>query len=319
MESSAAAPAPDATSVILSWSDGTDCRTDVRCWGWPTRLTSASYVLNGTYQVVPCGTYDGTSCGQTFQTQNVQLAVRPGAPVSLSATSSAREVTVHWSPPTAQPPDLAGYSLSRNDRAVYNCSVNGLGPYASVPCPSALTVADHPGDGTYTYSVSTLRLGVDSASSSLLASAATSASNGPVTVPGAAPGSGGTGPTGGTGGTGGGPGFTSTPVIGGTGTPGSGGSAVTPVPGAGAVVGTGADPVAAPAPAQNLHYPSSDNPVVGRSSALALKVAPVRTDVAPVAVLALGLLILAIAAHFLYLRVEMGVVQARMGTQRPPT
>jgi hypothetical protein len=142
-------------------------------------------------------------------------------------------------------------------------------------------------------------------------------STGAVSVPGPITGSGGGLPGGGGAADPGG--FTLSPVIGSIGVIGSPGSQVGSIPATNAgLPGAAADPaLGTPGTPQNLSYPS-DDPLVGKSSALALKVnaGRPRTDVVPVAVLALGILILAIAAHFLYLRVELGVIQARLGSGR---
>jgi hypothetical protein len=255
-------------------------------------------VLNGTYQLAACATYASGACQSTFRPDSVSLAVRPNPPASVSAVSAGSEVTVKWSPPGNAPPDLAGYALSRDGRNLYTCSIDDLGPGATVPCPPSLTVADHPGDGRFAYAVRTIRLGVDSASSNVIASAALDAAGGAVTVPGSA------GP--------GGP----IPVT----SPGGNGSdrgvtvalsaTTTTAPGAGtATIATGPQPVS-----QSPVGRVADPPA---RSALTLKV-PSRTDVVPVAVLALGILALAVAALFLYLKVEVGVIASRFIWPRRP-
>jgi hypothetical protein len=69
----------------------------------------------------------------------------------------------------------------------------------------------------------------------------------------------------------------------------------------------------------NLTYPS-DEPAVGNSSRLALKVRSPSTppDVLPAGMLALGLLALAIAGHVLYLRAEVAKVQADLARSGRP-
>lgn len=298
---SAAAPDPASTSVVLAWSDGSSCGANQQCWPWPSALADGAYVLNGSYQVVPCGAYSSGACQSTFQPDPVSLAVRPDPPASVSATSSASEVIIHWSPPGNQPPDLAGYALSRNGHDVYVCSTDDLGPGASVPCPSSLSVVDHPGDGRFAYAVRTLRLGVDTSSSNVVPSAARDATGGAVTVPG--PGGGTSG--GSTGGSTGG----SVPVASIVGSGSDHGSTVpvgasTTLPGPPAGTNQSAATHAGSGPSGLVADPPA-------KSALTLKV-PSHTDVVPVAVLALGILALAVAAHFLYLRVELGVVASRL-------
>jgi hypothetical protein len=305
----ASAPAPRSTSATLAWPGGADCGSDLRCWHWPAGLTDGAFILNGTYRVVPCASYSGGTCGSTFPPSDVALAVPSGPPTHVQARSSGSQVTLSWQPPSAVPPDLAGYQVTRNGRAVYSCSIAGLDAGTSVPCPGSLTVIDHPGPGTYTYAVSAVRLGAGTASSHVVASAALEDAGGVVAVPGSAvtPGSGGWGG-----------GFTPSPVIGSIGIiSDAGGSHLAVDPG-----GLGAQPDPGPATPQNLAYPPDNsavaNPSQGKSSTLALKVgetAP-RTDVVPIAVVALGILMLAIAAHFLYLRMQLGVIEAGRRSER---
>ncbi|HET6874272.1 MAG TPA: fibronectin type III domain-containing protein, partial [Acidimicrobiales bacterium] len=318
---SAAAPSPDSLSVTLPASDGTACGTDLICWPWPSGMTDGSFILNGTYQVAVCpapdANYDSTSgtCRATDPAQNIGLAVPPSPPTGVTAKSAGNQVTLSWKAPAQAPPDLVGYSVSRGSTVVYTCSTDDLGPGSATPCPASLTVADRPGNGEYTYSVSSIRLGVDTNNANVVTSHAVEDSAGVITVPGPVTGGGaGAGSQGGLGGpvqTSGG----NTSAIGtvlGT----DGGTLVT-LP---TVQGTGS--AAASSPVPNLKYPA-DSPVVGKSSDVALKVndSASRPDIVPVTVLALGILILAIAAHFLYLRVELGVIQARLrttGRQRAP-
>lgn len=295
---SAAAPNPASTSAVLAWSDGSPCGANQQCWPWPSALTDGAFVLNGTYQVAACGTYTSGTCQSTLQPSSVGLAVRPNPPASVSATSAGTEVTVQWVPPGDAPPDLAGYTLSRDGHDLYTCSTDDLGPGASVPCPQPLTVADHPGNGRFAYAVRSIRLGVDTASRNIVASAALDAAGGAVTVPGSTPGSGGVGTTGG-----------SIPV---TVAGGDGSNRGVNVSLSGPTTTVRGAPTATiPAGSQ-----AGTTGSVGRvadppdRSALRLKV-PSHTDVVPVAVLALGILALAVAAHFLYMKVEGRVVVSR--------
>lgn len=316
----AAAPAPSTASVTLLGADGSACGPSALCWQWPAQMTDASYILNGSYQVVACDTYAQAQCQASTAAMPVGLAVPPGEPRGVQVARSGTAVVVSWHPPAAAPPDLVGYTIRRDGRAIWMCSTDGLGPGRPVRCPPSMAVADQPGDGTFTYAVSAMRLGVDSSDQNVVSSAgAGGADGGKVTVTGAT-----AGIAGGGGGAGSSPGFTPSPVIGSAGTT----VGLSPVGIAAPVaVGSGAGPALGaagnpqnPQNPQNLQYPSTDDPVVGHS-ALALQVHPsaARTDVAPVAVLALGLLVLAVAAHFLYLRVAVGVVEARLaGARRRP-
>lgn len=303
----ASAPTPGSTSAILMPADGVPCGTGATCWTWPAGLTASSYILNGSYQVVVCGTFANGTCGSPFPPQDIQVAAPPGPPTHAQARASGPVVAVSWQPPTAAPPDLAGYLVARDGHTVYSCSLDGLGPGASTPCPRSLTFADRPGDGRYTYTVSAVRLGADTASRDVVASPAAVAGGGAVIVPGPVTAPGGVnGPFPGTVVAAGNGGFTPAPIIGAVGVSGGTTVGLDPAPVAAPQIGTTGAP-------QNLSYPA-DNPVVAKDAPLALKVhTPAgQTDVAPVAVLALGILLLAIAAHFLYLRVELGVVQARL-------
>jgi hypothetical protein len=295
---SAAAPNPDSTSAVLVWSDGRPCGTAERCWPWPSALTAGAYVLNGTYQVLPCGTYASGACQSTFPPSSVGLAVPPYPPASVTATLAGSQVTIDWAPPPSRPPDLAGYALSRNGRDLYICSTDDLGPGASLPCPQSLSVADHPGAGRYSYAVRTIRLGVDTASRDVVSSSSVGARGGGVTVTGSTTGSGGSGPPA----TGSVPGSSTGS---GSGPAASTGPTTTTVPGA--KVGTHQSASAHAVTSGPTGVVADPAP----KAALTLKV-PSRTDVVPVAVLALGILLLAVAAHFLYLRVELGVVASRV-------
>ncbi|HWE57483.1 MAG TPA: hypothetical protein VG435_18395 [Acidimicrobiales bacterium] len=311
---SAKAPDPASTSVTLMFSDGSNCGTQAQCWPWPSAMTDRAFTLNGSYQVVTCLSYRNNTCG-TAQTTDIGVAAPPGAPQSVAVQATGSEVTLGWRPPGQTPPDLAGYTVNRNGKRIYICSIGGLEPGVSTSCPPSLTVADHPGNGQFDYTVSALRLGANG--NDLVASSPTDA-GGPVTVPGS-------GQT--VGDSSGGQTVGSSPIIGSVGTVSGSSSdpgqsvSITPAPGTATVQTlpgpTGVDPAVAAAP-QNLKYPTS-NPVTGKSaSALSLKVNPAsnQTDLVPAGVLAMGLIVLAIAAHFLYLRVELSVLDSRLGRLR---
>lgn len=296
------APAPGSTSVTLLWGDGNDCGTADRCWQWPAQMTGSSYILDGTYQVTACDTYTGGQCQASSAPVTIGLAVPPGPPTGVQVKADGSAAVVSWHPPSVAPPDLVGYRITRDGRPIWTCSTDGLGPGRGVRCPPSMAVADQPGAGTFTYTVAALRLGADTSDRGVVSSAGVGGvDGGRVTVAAAAgpPESSGT------------PGaaFTPSPVIGGQGTTASLAPLQSAAPGASGV----APPAGSPASVQNLKYPAADDPVVGHT-AMALQVHPSasRTDLVPVTVLALGLLILAVAAHFLYLRVAVGAVQGRM-------
>lgn len=299
------APQPGTPTVTLDPASTVPCSgatapagQTLACWPWPGGLTDRSFILNGTYQVT-AGSQKPTDVG---------LAVPPAAPRQVVATATTDSVAVSWVASAAPEPDLTGYVVTRNGQPVYYCSVDGLGPGASIPCSKPLEVTDHPGPGKWTYAVSSLRLGVDDASADTVGSPLVGAAPGAVTLTAAV--------------TGGHPlssaGLAPLPASTGTTYSAAGGgvSTVTPSP----LAGGSTAPAPETAPVQNIKYPGSDNPVIGNPSDLALKVGQPgsHTDVVPVAVLAMGLIALAIAAHFLYLRVELGLAEARLADRRRP-
>ena len=319
---SPAAPEPVTGTVVLAAADAHPCPgapagQQALCWTWPAGLRDGSFILNGTYRVTPCSGTAGGHCqaSDVFTPASIGVAVPPQPPGHASAAVSGSQVTVTWSPAADPEPDLVGYAVSRDGQVVYACSTNGLGPGAGTPCPHNLTIADHPGDGQWSYAVTALRLGADTSSADVLTSVPTAIDGASVTVAGAGPApSSGTGPLVPL------PGFA--PETSGAGTVSAGGFTTTPAAVAsGGLAGAAAEPAPATAPVRNLAYPG-DGGVVGKSQDLALKVGEPgpHTDIVPVAVLALGIIALAIAAHFLYLRVELGLLEARRAagaTSRP--
>lgn len=299
-----AAPQPATPTVTLDPGSTVACAgasapagQELACWSWPGGLTERSFVLNGTYRLT-AGSQKPTDVG---------VAVPPAAPRQVVATATTTSVTVTWQPSAAPEPDLTGYVVTRNGQPVYYCSIDGLGPGANIPCSKPLAVTDHPGPGKWTYAVSSLRLGVDDASADAVGSPPVVAAPGPVTLTAALAG----------GHTLSSAGLAPMPAsIGTTYSAAGGGAAVT----ASTLAGVSSDPASRSAPVHNIKYPGSDNPVVGKPSDLALKVRHrgSHTDVVPVAVLALGLIALAIAAHFVYLRMELGLAEARLAERRRP-
>lgn len=303
----ASAPQPSSASVTLDPAKAGPCKgvsapvgQSLACWPWPGGLTDKSFILNGTYEITP----------GSQKPSVVQLAVPPAAPRQVVATATADSVAVSWQPSAAPEPDLTGYVVTRDGQPVYYCSVDGLGPGATIPCAKSLAVTDHPGPGRWSYAVSSLRLGVDDAAGDAVGSPLTAAAPGAVTLTAAATGSSGP-PLSASG-------LAPLPASVGTtysssSTPGDAATVAPPNEGVGA---TAVPPETAPV--QNIKYPGSNNAVVGNPSDLALKVGQPgsRTDVVPVAVLALGIIALAIAAHFLYLRVELNLAEARLAARR---
>jgi hypothetical protein len=306
----AGAPSPASKTVVLPWSAGTGCGSQLRCWPWPQAETDGSFVLNGTYQVVPCGRDTGGACSSPAAAQKLGLAVPPGPPTQLRVSAAGPQVTLSWQPPAGAPPDLSGYGVVRDGHLVYLCGLGGIGPKGSVPCPASLTVTDRPADGHHVYTVSALRMGATPAGSgSVVSSAAAATPSAGVAVPGPVSPAGAGGP---------GTGFTQAPVIGAVGViPDGAGSvgalsqvpaALGDLPGEGDPGGTG--------PVQNLQYPAGAP--AGPASALTVRVGSPqsRPDIAPLALVALALLALSVAAHFLYLRSQLALVQARLAARR---
>lgn len=153
---------PAQSSVFLNKTDanancpsgGTTCT-----WPWPGGLEAATVVLNGTYQLTPCLTLN-VGCGAPFL-PNVGIAAPPAPPGNVRATAaSSSSVTVNWA--AGLEPDLAGYSVIRNGTVVFTCSLHGAPLPHSVPCASQLSYTDHPGTGgAVTYGVVANRYGID--------------------------------------------------------------------------------------------------------------------------------------------------------------
>lgn len=299
--SASSAPQPTSSSVTLDPTKAVTCsgakppaEEQAVCWPWPSGLTHDSWILNGTYQVTPEGAKPVT----------IGLAVPPAPPRQVVATATTDSVAISWQPSASPEPDLVGYAVTRNGQAVYECSVDAMGPGAHTACAHPLGVTDHPGPGKWSYSVSAMRLGVDDASGDTVGSAPVAAAPGAITLTAAVTGASSAAPL---------PSSGLAPLppsVGATYAPPSSGPASSADPAA----IEGVAPETAPVP--NLKYP--DNPVVGKSSQLAVNIGEPGShpDVVPVAVLALGIIALAIAAHFLYLRVELSLVETRLAERR---
>lgn len=318
----AGAPEPGQTSVVLSVGQAATCDgaaapsqgTSQACWAWPAAIEDHNAVLNGSYQVTPCVSYDGSSatCPAPAGAQPafVSLAAPPAPPRNVNATVSGQTVTVKWMPSSNPEPDLAGYAVTRNGQLAFSCNLFHSGQGGDQPCPNPLQAKDQPGGGWWIYQVSAVRLGSGSGSSSVVASDSSQGKATPVFVTGkpkphpASPG-------------GGSLDLPPVPIVGAfqslfTSTGSPAGTAAAPASAGAPFAGEAGVPPDV-SPVQNLNYPGSgDDPVVGaKSRDLALKISGSAPDVVPAGLAALALLILAIAAHLVYLRVQIGIIQAR--------
>ncbi|MDQ6838780.1 MAG: hypothetical protein M3137_10735, partial [Actinomycetota bacterium] len=206
---------------------------------------------------------------------SVGLAVAPAPPGNPRAAGSASAVTVTWA--AGVEPDLAGYTVTRNDVAVFSCGLHGAPLPNSVPCGASLAYTDHPNiGGMVGYAVVAKRFGLDGNPAHDLTSlpAATSIRLGsggiaalpPIPVIGNP--------------------FVAAPVA----PPTS-----APVTGSPSVPATTVDPGSG-----SLEYgPQSHAAAIGARSGTEPGHG---TDVTHLALVAAGLLVLALAAHLLYLR-----------------
>ncbi|MCU4187428.1 hypothetical protein K6U06_23925 [Acidiferrimicrobium sp. IK] len=304
----AAAPAPADPDQALSVSKGT-CTvtpsgpTTTCTWEWPAGLRhpSGGQLLNGSYLVTACSN-DPTSANGTgspsctaaagLSSATVAVGVVPAAPSGVAASGASR-VTVNWN--ATSDPDLAGYRVTRDGTLIWTCAADGAG--GAGPCPASPSVADTPAAGHHTYGVTALAFG-PSPSAPLLVSPVAAAAIVVAPVSAAAAGGGGGG--------------------------GGGGGAqiaLGPVPYVGPAVTVPAarapsSPVtsAPPAPADSGFAPTLPYNT-SRAPAVPLAVSPrspgeagtgtSSASVRRAALFALGMLILAIAAHLVFLRSEM--------------
>lgn len=328
----ASAPSPASSQVVLAVTSPAACQNQVAapsgfsavCWHWPAPLTFASggtaWILNGTYRVTPCSatSSSGSSCASystTFNSALAEVAVPPAAPAQVSATQANGAVTLTWRP--GPEPDLVGYTVARNNQLLYTCSTDGAGPGAGTACANPPSLHDQPGSGTWNYSVTALRFGID-ASASHVVSSAPSLSSVAVPVPPANATGGGAG------------GYTYAP-----GTSASGRAALPPLPSvgimkpvgqmtaSGGVAGAGVPSLAdmedsggAPGSAAGLPY--SDNPALGGSLASGSLVSAQKPgdNLDATAELALGVIALALAVHVWYLRGQLRVAAVRVAARR---
>jgi hypothetical protein len=201
-------------------------------------------------------------------------------------------VTVTWAP--GPEPDLAGYQVTRNNVLVFACNLHGAPLPGSVPCGSSLAYHDSPG-GAVSYGIVAKRFGEDSDPNHYLTSspATVSVTGGSATIPGLPP-----VPAFGT------PSFN---------IPGAPPSTASGSAGAGAGSGAASAPTTTVDPgAGGLEYGVQDPAALGRAGGTGHV-----TDLANLALIAAGLLILAVAGHLLYLRGAVARYQmARGGAAR---
>lgn len=176
----AGAPAPSSAAETLLDGSATcaDSAAGTTCsWGWPggLRLPAGGQLLNGTYQVAPCGagaappvaggSVSGCAPVSGLDPVVVTVSVAPAAPAAVTITGSGA-ATLHWTPsPEA---DLAGYRVARDGIGIWVCSANGA-PGTTVACPADPGMTDSPPAGRHTYTVEALRYGP--AAGALLSSA----------------------------------------------------------------------------------------------------------------------------------------------------
>lgn len=261
-------------------------------WAWPSGLeaTGSTLVLNGTYQVTPCTSAPPASCvaPASVGPAGLGIAAPPAPPGGVRASGPASAVTVTWAPGVE--PDLAGYAVIRNDAVVFICSLHGASLPGSVPCGPGLAFTDIPGTGgVVRYAVVAKRLGVDSNPDHDLTSvpAVTSINLGSASVGGLPP----------------------APLIG---TPTSPTPGAPPNTAAGAGAGQGVAPTTTVDPGSGgLEYGPKGS--AGALGALHGTESGHGTNVHGLALIAVGLLVLALAAHLLYLRGAVGRYQRAHG------
>jgi hypothetical protein len=284
---------PKAPGACTTTSGKTSCS-----WPWPTTLERNHAVLNGTYQLAACLSAPGTACLVSPLLAPTSIAI--AAPPSTPAAAGVRAVgggdpaaVVAWK---ANPePDLAGYQVGRDGRVVWSCVVGTPPSAPAVACPSPPSMTDHPGVGVWDYSVTAERYGATG--NALVASpAATIAPAGiGLTALTVAPG-----------------GELNVPRI-----PVLPGAIYGAKPNGPAAAGSSSAPAVAATTPQASPGPAAIDPgyssalpygggsastLPGTDSAALSEPGPTHPDVNTIATFALGALILALAAHLLYLR-----------------
>lgn len=324
-------PGPAQPNVILPLSAGhctPSLNAPVTCtWPWPTTLDApgSSIVLNGTYAVATCspigpgsGPRSPTGPSSTVApppcappSAGFQLAAPPGSPsgfhVQAAGAASGAPVDVSWS--LGPEPDLAAYTVSRDGTAIYRCALHGAAISGAAACPSHLGFTDRSAGGRIvTYGITAERFGIDGNPAHDVVSAPTVATiidgvtiNSPGNAGSRGGGSGGAGalpPV---------PYFGSSPTLPGL-LPPQGGSS-----------GSLGGPAAAGSPATtdpgygNLPFGAKSRLSAG---ALASEAGHGTGDVHGLALIAGGLLLLALAFHLLYLRGAIGRYQDNLAAGR---
>ncbi|MDQ6783680.1 MAG: hypothetical protein M3063_09605, partial [Actinomycetota bacterium] len=101
-------------------------------WPWPRELeaTGSTVVLNGTYQVAPCSAPPSASDLSTCtpppaspSPAHLGIVAPPAPPGNVRVSSSPGLMTVSWA--LGAEPDLAGYTVTRNNVVISTCSLHG--------------------------------------------------------------------------------------------------------------------------------------------------------------------------------------------------
>ncbi|MGH9076618.1 MAG: hypothetical protein ACRDY0_04075 [Acidimicrobiales bacterium] len=155
----AAAPVPPQLSTALATSAPGACTNlvgQVTCsWPWPPELELASTVLNGTYQLAAPPDHPGDPA--PLVPAIVAVSAPPASPAQVAVTADGTgAVTVSWS--QNREADLAGYRVERNSVPVWSCALGAL-----PRCPLPLAYSEAPGPGAWTYRVVADRYGFSSA------------------------------------------------------------------------------------------------------------------------------------------------------------
>lgn len=332
-----AAPSPSQSQVVLTTvSSGpgevsTRCQNagpapssafTMTCWDWPSSLDypagGTEWLLNGTYRLVPCSaTSSSTPCtamssSAAYGPADVGVAVPPSTPTGVASRQANGVVYVTWN--TGPEPDLAGYSVARNNQVVYRCSTPAGGTSVGPACGSQPAFSDQPGGGNWTYSVSALRLGADASPSDVVSSAPSSTSLA-LAFPKASGGA-----TGGAGSSGGNPGRAFVPPLPATGElrpagqfAASTGVIGNSVPSLAETEDSGGALSGTPG---NLSY--GDNPALGGplASGTLQHTQRIASSVDGAAELAVAVLALALAVHAWYLRGELRAASVRVAARR---
>lgn len=333
--SSQSAPAPSSTVVVLTTQAGPESPTTcpgssgakATCWYWPAalRYQTSGWILNGTYRFTPCASVastsnPGTTCKVADTTNaspaTLQIAVPPNPPANVAATQSNGAVTVTWN--AGPEPDLVGYTVTRNNQAVYTCSTDSAGPIAGGSCANPPSFHDQPGYGTWTYAVSAMRFGADSSAADVVTSPVAAASPYSLTVSPPPPAASSPGP-GATINNGGSTGRAALPALPPMGTmrPAqttlSGGVAATAVPSLADTEDSGGAATGTPSA-----LPYNDNPSLNGTlaSGTAQRQQKPKGSINPAAELALAVLALALAVHVWYVRGELRVASVRVAARR---